>query len=187
MAALGKDGMRIIGIDFGERRVGIAAADDRTRVAVPVRTLTVEGDPVEAIVRAVQEEGAAELVVGLPLTLAGEEGPQAQRVRQAAEALSARLGIPVRMWDERLTTVQAGRRLSPKALRPFGKAQGGLRRGQPPLARARPSTGSGRAGRRVPFERPQGRLRRAQDEWGRDAAAAAILLQAYLDSRRGDV
>jgi len=138
--------MRILALDIGERRIGVAAADDRTRVAIPIATITVEGDPVDTIVRLIQEQQADELVVGLPLSLSGALGPQAQRVQALVEALTARLPLPVRTWDERLTTVQAGRR--------------------PPERRRR-----GRSGRVVPAE-------------GRDALAAAIILQAYLDSQR---
>ncbi len=141
--------VRIIGIDFGERRIGVAAADDRTRVAIPLTTLTVEGDPVEAIVRLAEEERAGELVVGMPLSMSGAEGPQAQRVREVVEAVSRRLTIPVRTWDERLTTVQA---------------------------RRQPAAGRGSRGRRAAESRSR--------KLTRDAVAAAILLQAYMDSLR---
>jgi len=133
--------MRIIGLDLGERRIGVAAAEKETRIAIPVSTLSVDGDAVEAIAMLVEEQRADELVVGLPLSMSGAMGPQAQRVMSIVEELEERLSIPVRTWDERLTTVQAGRSSRP---------------------------GSGRAGRRRPVE-------------SRDAIAAAILLQAYLD------
>ena len=136
--------MRILALDIGERRIGVAAADDRTRVAIPIDTITVEGDPVEAIARLVQEQRADELVVGLPLSLSGAVGPQAQRVQALVDALSARLSIPVYTWDERLTSVEADRRLPPGRRRRKG--------GRPALAGSR------------------------------DALAAAIILQAYLDS-----
>src|SRR3990170_2728047 len=105
--------MRILALDIGERRIGVAAADDRARVAVPITTITIDGAPAEAIVRLVQEQQADELVVGLPLSLSGALGPQAQRVQALAEALAARLPLPIHTWDERLTTVEAGRRLAP--------------------------------------------------------------------------
>jgi putative Holliday junction resolvase len=142
--------VRIIGIDFGERRIGVAAADDRTRIAIPLTTLRVEGDAVEAIVQIAGEERADELVVGLPLSLSGAEGPQAQRVREVVEAVSRRLAVPVRMWDERLTTAQARRQTAP--------------------------AGRGSRGRRATGSRSR---KQAQD-----AVAAAILLQAYMDSIR---
>jgi len=105
--------MRIVGIDFGERRIGVAVVDDRVRVAIPVGTVNVSADPVEDIVRLAQEQRAEELVVGLPLSLTGAEGPQAQRVRQLIEALESRLSIPIHAWDERLTTAEARRRAPP--------------------------------------------------------------------------
>ena len=105
--------MRIVGIDFGERRIGVAVVDDRVRVAIPVGTVNVSADPVEDIVRLAQEQRAEELVVGLPLSLTGAEGPQAQRVRELIEALTSRLSIPVHAWDERLTTAEARRRAPP--------------------------------------------------------------------------
>ncbi|MDO8616346.1 MAG: Holliday junction resolvase RuvX [Dehalococcoidia bacterium] len=135
--------MRIIGIDFGEKRIGVAAADDRLRVAVPVEIAHVDGDPVEAVVGIALEQRADELVVGMPLSLTGAEGPQAQRVRRAVEEIARRVAIPVRTYDERLTTAQARR--GPVAP---GRGRGGQRGGH------------------------------------RDAAAAAIMLQAYLDSQR---
>ena len=105
--------MRIVGIDFGERRMGVAVVDDRVRVAIPVGTVDVSADPVEDIVRLAQEQRAEELVVGLPLSLTGAEGPQAQRVRELIEALTSRLSIPIHAWDERLTTAEARRRAPP--------------------------------------------------------------------------
>ncbi len=138
--------MRILAIDVGERRIGVAAADDRTRIAIPIDTITVAGDPVEAIARLVQEQQADELVVGLPLSLSGAVGPQADRVQALVDALTDRLTLPVHTWDERLTSVQADRR---------------------------PAEGKRRS-----------RAGRGAQAGSRDAAAAAIILQTYLDSRR---
>jgi putative Holliday junction resolvase len=134
--------MRIIGLDLGEKRIGVAAADDRTRVAIPVTTVSVAGDEVQTVVNLVHDERADALVIGLPLTLSGALGPQAQHVLDVVEQLRARLAIPVHTWDERLTTVEASR------------ARTGPRRGKS----ARTAIA------------------------GRDAAAAAIMLQAFVDS-----
>jgi len=101
--------MRLIGIDFGERRIGVAAADDRTGIAVPLDTIDAGADPVAEIVRLVAEQNADELVVGMPLSLSGAEGPQAQRVREAIARLETLIAIPVRTYDERLTSTQADR------------------------------------------------------------------------------
>jgi putative Holliday junction resolvase len=137
--------MRIVGIDFGERRIGVAAADDRTRLAIPVTTAEVRGDPIDELVRIAEEQRAEELVVGLPLSLTGAEGPQAQRIREVVAALAERISIPIRFHDERLTSAQAERVSAPSK----GKAKS-----------------------------------RAAAAAHRDAVAAAILLQAYLDSQR---
>jgi putative holliday junction resolvase len=131
--------MRIIGIDYGERRIGVAAADDRLRIALPVETVEVRSDPADEIARIADEQGAGALVLGLPLSLTGADGPQALIVRDAAERLRQRLSIPIHLHDERLTTTQALR------------ASTGRRRGR---------------------------------KDNRDALAASILLQAYLDSQK---
>ena len=137
--------MRILALDVGERRIGVAAADDRHRVAIPITTLEIQDDPLEAVVALVREQGAQKVIVGLPLSLDGSLGPQGQRVQAFAQALAARLDLPVETWDERLTSVEAARRL-----------------------RSRGSTS--RRGRRA-------------GKAAIDALAAAIILQAYLDSR----
>jgi putative holliday junction resolvase len=99
--------MRLIGIDFGERRIGVAAADDRMRMAIPLETVVVTGDPVDDLVRIVEDQHPDEVVIGLPLSLTGAEGPQALRIREVAGQLSERITIPVRFHDERFTTTEA--------------------------------------------------------------------------------
>ena len=133
--------MRIIGLDLGEKRIGVAAADDRTRVAVPVATIDARGDPIDAIANLVQEQNADELVVGLPLSMTGAMGPQARLTMETVEALRERIALPIHTWDERLTTKQA--------------------------SRSTPRRGGA-----------------VEKKGARDAIAAAILLQAFLDSRR---
>lgn len=100
---------------MGNARVGVAASDGSGVLAHPVRTLPrdVEADSdVEAIVALVHELEAIEVVVGLPRLLSGEEGEAARIARDYAGRLAARLGtVGVRMVDERLTTVDAHRRL----------------------------------------------------------------------------
>ena len=108
---------RILAIDPGEKRIGVAAADLRTRVAVPLTTIEAGADPVEAVARVAEEEGAEAIVVGLALSLSGALGPQAQSAHSLADALARRLGIPVHTWDERLTSTEALRRSSGQAQR----------------------------------------------------------------------
>ncbi len=118
---------RILAIDPGEKRIGVAAADLRTRVAVPVTTIDAGADPVEAVTQLAREQDARVLVVGLALSLSGALGPQAQRAQALADALAGRLDIPVHTWDERLTSAEArhrlprpGKRASERKRRPKG-------------------------------------------------------------------
>lgn len=134
----------MLGVDLGERRIGLALSDALGILASPLATLERTGERAadhRAIVAAAQEAGAERIVIGLPLTLAGQEGPAARAVREEIEAIGA-LGLPVEAHDERLTTVSAERML----------AIGGVRG---PASR-----------RRV------------------DQAAAAVILQSWLDGRR---
>ena len=101
--------MRILALDMGERRVGVAVSDPTGTIARPLRTL-MRGSREEdfaAITALVAEHDVELVVVGQPLSLDGAEGPQARRVARYAEALAARLPVPVVAWDERFTTVAA--------------------------------------------------------------------------------
>ena len=106
--------MRRLGIDPGQRRVGLAVSDEAGELASPHRTLT-RTDDEAALLDALCEEaralGVAEVVMGLPLRMSGEEGPEARRARKLGKQLATKLGMRVVMWDERLTTVAAEREL----------------------------------------------------------------------------
>ncbi len=106
-----RPGIRI-GVDVGSVRVGVARSDASGSLAVPVATLRRgKGDMVE-LVAMVAEYGALEVLVGIPLSLSGEPGRAAELATQYAEALAVAIApIPVRMIDERLSTVQAQRGL----------------------------------------------------------------------------
>jgi|JI10StandDraft_1071094.scaffolds.fasta_scaffold888128_2 putative Holliday junction resolvase len=132
----------LLGVDLGERRVGLALHDDPDLDARPAGTLDLRGvsDPVVALAERAKSLGATEIVVGLPLNMNGTDGPAAKNARRTATALRRRVGLPVHLWDERLTTTQA----------------------------QRSRTARGTKGRE-----------------GIDAEAAAILLQAFVDARRG--
>jgi len=101
--------MRILGLDVGERRVGIAISDSTGTVVRPLQTL-VRGSREEdfaVVASLVAEHDVGLVVVGQPLSLNGTEGPQARRVARYMEALATRLPVPVVPWDERFTTVAA--------------------------------------------------------------------------------
>lgn len=137
---------RILGIDYGERRIGLALSDPTGIIASPLPTLVRrkgKRPPVAPVARLVEENEVAEIVVGLPLTLEGEESDWTREVRAFGDALGERTGLPIAYQDERMTSVQAER-----AVRSLGLS------------------------------------RRQREEKERvDAAAAVLILQAYLDSR----
>ncbi|HEX9205407.1 MAG TPA: Holliday junction resolvase RuvX [Candidatus Deferrimicrobiaceae bacterium] len=111
--------VRILGLDYGSRRIGVAVSDPLGLTAQPLPALPREGDrkDIAAIGRLAEGMEVTAVVVGLPLLLNGDEGPQAARARAFGERLSAELSLPVTMWDERLTTVQSERHLVESGVR----------------------------------------------------------------------
>ncbi|MFC5179632.1 Holliday junction resolvase RuvX [Nocardioides taihuensis] len=102
-----RPGVRL-GIDPGDARIGVARCDPSGIIATPVETVRRGKGDLARIAAIAAEEGAVEVVVGLPRSLQGGEGPAAAKVRQFAAALARRLApVPVRLVDERLTTVSA--------------------------------------------------------------------------------
>lgn len=103
--------MRVLALDHGEARCGCAVSDPTGTLATPLQEVerpdTRKG--LAAVANLVQEQDAERVVVGLPLTLAGEEGDQAARARGFAERLQGRVSVPVELHDERLTTRLAER------------------------------------------------------------------------------
>lgn len=100
-----------LGIDPGEVRVGVAASDSEGRLAVPVETIPRAHGDVERILTLAAERGAVQIVVGLPRSLSGAEGPAAARARTFAATLASSTGLPIVLFDERLTTVTASQSL----------------------------------------------------------------------------
>ncbi|MGQ0561823.1 MAG: Holliday junction resolvase RuvX [Gemmatimonadota bacterium] len=103
---------RILAIDYGERRVGLAISDPSATIAQPLPTLvrrTGKRPPVSKILDIVAANQVREIVVGLPLSLAGEDTEWTRAVRDFARTLEARAGTPVTLLDERLTSVRAER------------------------------------------------------------------------------
>ena len=104
--------MKFLGLDVGNRRVGVAFGDSELRLATPVDVIARESIVRDAriIGQFVHEYDAVRLVVGLPRNMDGTRGPQAEAVTGYAERIAGALNLPVVFWDERLTTVEATRR-----------------------------------------------------------------------------
>jgi putative Holliday junction resolvase len=137
---------RIVGIDPGQARIGVAISDDEGSIAFPRETVPARGGTAQAARRvrdALTDDEVSLAVVGLPLRLDGSEGEAARRARAFGEALAEALAVEVVYWDERLTTVTAER-----SLREMGR-------------------------------------RGAKQREVVDQSAATILLQGYLDAKKG--
>jgi putative Holliday junction resolvase len=104
---------RLVGLDVGERTIGVAISDDDRRVASPIVTIRRGKFAADAqrLLRLAAERGAAGIVVGLPVNMDGSEGPRCQSVRQFARNLLRCLDLPLAFWDERLSTAAVTRAL----------------------------------------------------------------------------
>lgn len=112
--------MRVLGLDLGSKRIGVAVSDRSGTIATPltvvVRAKTLRLDH-EQIKRLVEEEEAEAVIVGLPLNMDGTEGPAARAARDEAERLATVVAVPVHVHDERRTTVEADRVLMERKMR----------------------------------------------------------------------
>lgn len=100
--------MKLIGVDLGERHVGLALLDDPELSARPLDTVEVTPETaLKRVAARIVAEGATQVVVGLPLRLDGSEGSSSRNARRFAQALAKATKLPVDLQDERLTTVQA--------------------------------------------------------------------------------
>ena len=97
-------GERLLGLDIGGRRIGVAISDEMGMIASPIAMIERQSDVAGKLRQLVRDYGAARLVAGLPLGLSGREGPQALEVREYTDALAAEVGLPLEYWDERLST-----------------------------------------------------------------------------------
>jgi putative Holliday junction resolvase len=131
--------MRVLGVDWGEARIGLAVSDETGTIASPYKVIPNDGEAAQAVVNAASVTGAEEIVVGYPLTLTGAEGPAAERVQAFARELQRRVAVPIKLVDERFTTKAAEQKLRE----------------------------AGASGERI--------------KKTADAAAAALILQTYLD------
>jgi len=103
---------RALGIDFGDSRIGLALSDDIGFMAHPLETIPVkETEPIGRIAEVAEKNDVETIVLGLPRNMDGTYGPSAEKVRAFAEQMRARIAIPIILWDERMTTMQAQRAL----------------------------------------------------------------------------
>ena len=112
-AAANQAGGRILALDLGRRRIGLALSDELGLTAQGLTTLerkNIRAD-LAGLARLAEEKQVSRILIGYPLNMNGAEGPQTQWVRRFADDLSATTGLAVKFWDERLTTVEAGRLL----------------------------------------------------------------------------
>jgi putative Holliday junction resolvase len=105
--------MKVLGLDIGEKRIGIAISDELGYTAQGMRVLTRSGldDDLEVIKKLMVEERASEVVVGLPKNMDGSLGEAAQKVLSFTKKMEESLSVPVILWDERWTTAEATRLL----------------------------------------------------------------------------
>ena len=100
-----------LAIDWGDARIGVAACDRDGVLAYPLDTVPAGANELARLAELVAEHEPIEVLVGLPRSLSGGEGPAAVKAREQAGRLAARLSVPVRLVDERLTTVTASQQL----------------------------------------------------------------------------
>ncbi len=106
-------GMRLIGLDVGTKTIGLALSDTRRIIATPLETIRRRRfrDDMARLFTLVDMHGAGGLVIGLPLTLSGSDGPRTQGVRQFARNLITLRDLPIALWDERLSTAAVTREM----------------------------------------------------------------------------
>lgn len=98
---------RLLGLDIGERRIGVALSDEMGMIASPLMTIQTSGDVVQEVQNLIARYNISRMVVGLPIGLSGREGPQAKTVRAIADDLAKTLGIEIVYSDERMTSAVA--------------------------------------------------------------------------------
>jgi putative Holliday junction resolvase len=135
--------MRVLAIDHGTKRMGIALSDETLTIAQPLEFIPAEpfADFLARLKRLITEKQVDQILIGMPRNMDGSYGPAALKVQEFVAVLKETIAVPIKTWDERLTSAQANRMLI------------------------------------------QAEVRRDKRKQRVDAAAAAILLQSYLDSR----
>jgi putative Holliday junction resolvase len=106
-------GTRLLGLDHGTKTIGLALSDTRLVVATPLETIRRRRlrDDLRRLEELTRSHGVGGIVIGLPLSLSGEEGPRTQSVRQFARSLAGVLDLPIAFWDERLSTAVVTREM----------------------------------------------------------------------------
>jgi putative holliday junction resolvase len=109
----GRNVGRILGLDVGDRRIGVAVSDELGLTAQPVLTLVRKNrrQDLRSLARLVRKYGSSQVVVGNPLYMSGDVSPQALKAQAVAQALQLETGATVTLWDERLSTTEAHRHL----------------------------------------------------------------------------
>lgn len=102
---------RLLGLDIGEARIGVAVSDELGMIASPAATINARGNVAAELRTLVEKYGARKLVVGLPIGMSGREGPQAAEVRAVADTLAEQLEIEIVYSDERLSSAVANQAL----------------------------------------------------------------------------
>jgi putative Holliday junction resolvase len=114
MSCSGSPAGRIIGVDLGDRRIGLSVSDPGALIALGLETLENRGEKhvIEHFKRLAAEYSPRLVVVGYPLNMDGSRGPRAEQAEKFADKLKAELGVEVALWDERLSTFAAEEALS---------------------------------------------------------------------------
>jgi putative Holliday junction resolvase len=123
-------GARVLGLDVGDRRIGIAVSDELGFTAQPLLTL-VRGNKrndLKSMARILRKHNCVEIVVGDPLYMSGDLSPQAAKTQEFAQQLREQFQIPVHLWDERLTTTQAHRHLDDSGHAALGRKKIGRKK-----------------------------------------------------------
>ncbi len=102
---------RIMGIDHGAVRIGIAISDPMHIIARPYKVIINDNDLLDNITSIIKKENIGKIILGLPLNLDGEDTQKTKEVRNFAESLEKNVSIPIILWDERYTTVEANEAL----------------------------------------------------------------------------
>ncbi|GAC1703228.1 MAG: Holliday junction resolvase RuvX [Candidatus Acidiferrum sp.] len=165
----GKRTAKILALDYGRSRIGVAIADSQARLAQPLATLERinRNEDMRRLREMVREHEVKQIVVGLPLRLDGSRGEMAEEASRFADRVRKQMGVPVELVDERLTSWEAERLL---------EEQGGRT-----IASARPKhVGRNTPAAEIQKKRPLGKMTV-------DAMAAAVILKEYLEREVGGV